>query len=98
MCLEINRPVFTSLNFATIIFLQGKVISFASNPRRTKSLYLCPPRNRMPQLYPQAPGSVFVASYDSQNYGGGILTSLHTGWIKDILTNKVHLSSRTTFP
>jgi hypothetical protein len=36
------------------------------------------PRNRMPQLYPRALGSLFVASYDSQGYGGGILTRLHT--------------------
>jgi hypothetical protein len=30
------------------------------------------PRNRVAQLYPQALGSLFVASYDSQGYGGGI--------------------------
>jgi hypothetical protein len=30
-------------------------------------------------LYPQTPGSLFVASYDSQCYGGGILTRLHDG-------------------
>jgi hypothetical protein len=30
------------------------------------------------QLYPQALGSIFVASYDSQGYGGGIGTRLHT--------------------
>jgi hypothetical protein len=30
------------------------------------------PRNRVAQLYPQALGSVFVASYDLQGYGGGI--------------------------
>jgi hypothetical protein len=33
----------------------------------------------MAQLYPRALGSLFVASYDSQGYGGGILTRLHTG-------------------
>jgi hypothetical protein len=32
----------------------------------------------MAQLYPQALGSLFVASYDSQGYGGGIRTRLHT--------------------
>jgi hypothetical protein len=37
------------------------------------------PRNRVVQLYPRALGSLFVASYDSQSYGGGILTHLHTG-------------------
>jgi hypothetical protein len=35
------------------------------------------PRNRVAQLYPQASGSLFVASYDSQGYGGGIRTRLH---------------------
>jgi hypothetical protein len=33
------------------------------------------------QLYPQAPGSIFIAFYDSQGYGGGILTRLHPGFI-----------------
>jgi hypothetical protein len=31
------------------------------------------------QLYPQALGSLFVASCDSQGYGGGIRPHLHTG-------------------
>jgi hypothetical protein len=38
----------------------------------------------MAQLYPQAPGSIFVAFYDSQGYGGGILTCLHTGFGEEI--------------
>jgi hypothetical protein len=33
----------------------------------------------MAQLYPRARGSLFVASYNSQGSGGGILTRLHTG-------------------
>jgi hypothetical protein len=37
------------------------------------------PTDRVSQLYPQALGSLFVASYDSKGYGGGILTRLHTG-------------------
>jgi hypothetical protein len=37
------------------------------------------PRNRVAQLCPRALGSLFVASYDSQGSGGGILTRLHTG-------------------
>jgi hypothetical protein len=37
------------------------------------------PRNRVVQLYPQALGSLSVASYDSQGYGGGIRTRLHAG-------------------
>jgi hypothetical protein len=48
-------------------------ISFSSN------LHLGGPGDRVAQLYPQAPGSLFVAFYDSQGYGGGILIRLHTG-------------------
>jgi hypothetical protein len=33
------------------------------------------------QLYPQALRSLFFASYDSEGYGGGIRTQLHTGWL-----------------
>jgi hypothetical protein len=36
------------------------------------------PRNRVTRLYPQALGPLFVASYDSQGYGGGNRTRLHT--------------------
>jgi hypothetical protein len=36
-------------------------------------------RNRVAQLDPQALGSIFVASYDSQDFGGGIRRRLHTG-------------------
>jgi hypothetical protein len=35
-------------------------------------------------LHPQALGSFFVASYDLQDYGGGIRTRLHTGDPLDI--------------
>jgi hypothetical protein len=37
------------------------------------------PSNRVAQLYPLALGSLFVASYDSQGYDGGIRTRFHTG-------------------
>jgi hypothetical protein len=36
---------------------------------------------RVAQLYPQALGSLFVAFYDSQGYGGGILTLPHTEFL-----------------
>jgi hypothetical protein len=39
------------------------------------------PRNRVAQLYPQALCSLFVASYDSHGYGGGIRTRLHARYI-----------------
>jgi hypothetical protein len=35
------------------------------------------PRNRVAQLYPRTLCSLFVASYDSHGYGGGILTLFH---------------------
>jgi hypothetical protein len=38
------------------------------------------PMNRVAQLNPQALGSLFVASYDTQGYGGGIRPRLHTGF------------------
>jgi hypothetical protein len=38
-------------------------------------------RNRAAQLHPRALGSLYVASYHSQGYGGGILTRLRTGSI-----------------
>jgi hypothetical protein len=47
---------------------------------------LRPTRNlasdRVAQLYPQAPGSIFIAFCVSQGYGGGILTRLHTGQLR----------------
>jgi hypothetical protein len=36
-------------------------------------------RNSVVKLYPQALGSLFVASYDSQDHGGGIRPCLHAG-------------------
>jgi hypothetical protein len=40
------------------------------------------PRNRVTRLYPQALGSLFIASYYSQGYNGGIQHRLHHGvWI-----------------
>jgi hypothetical protein len=83
ICLELGQPIFTSLDLATIIFLHGKVIKPCVRPPtwRTRSLYLCPPVTGWPSYTPQAPGSLFVAFYDSRGYGGGILSRLHTGLI-----------------
>jgi hypothetical protein len=55
-------------------FFQSKVVSLASNPQ-SGGPGLC---IYVPQLYPQAPGFLFIALYDSQGYGGGILTRLFT--------------------
>jgi hypothetical protein len=45
--------------------MEGQVLIFIS------------PRNRVVQLYLQALGSLFVASYDSEGYCGDIRTHLH---------------------
>jgi hypothetical protein len=37
------------------------------------------PKNRVAQLYPQVLGSLYVVSYDSQGYDGGIRSRLHAG-------------------
>jgi hypothetical protein len=42
------------------------------------------PRNRVALLYPQALGSLFVASCDSQGYRGGIRPRFHTGFDKNL--------------
>jgi hypothetical protein len=63
------------------------------------------PGDKMAQLYPQAPSSLFVAFNDLQNYGEGILICLHAGnpsvshlKIRDycyIVTSALFLSCRT---
>jgi hypothetical protein len=53
---------------------------------RARSPYFISPRNRMARLYPQAMGSLFVASYDSQGYGGGIRLRLHTGLCRSVVS------------
>jgi hypothetical protein len=58
---------FYCLRFETPSNLKGQVTVFKS------------PRIRVAQLYPQALDSLFVASYESQGYGGGIRPRLHTG-------------------
>jgi hypothetical protein len=37
------------------------------------------PRNRVAQLYPEALAALFIATYDSHGYGGGIRPRLHAG-------------------
>jgi hypothetical protein len=51
------------------------------------------PRNRVAQLYPRALGSLCVASYDSQGYGGGILTHLHTSHESHSSQSQSHITT-----
>jgi hypothetical protein len=48
------------------------------------------PRDMVAQLWSQALGSLFVASYNSQGYGEGILTALHAGTNGTILSQIGH--------
>jgi hypothetical protein len=63
---RVQVPQSSRPNFTVSLNLEGQVPIFVSH------------RSRVSQLYPQALGSLFVASYDSQGYGRGILTRLHT--------------------
>jgi hypothetical protein len=69
------------LDFAAIFFfIQSMIVSLASNPQpEGPGICIIIPSDTVAQLYPQAPVSLFAAFYDSQGYGGGILTRLHTG-------------------
>jgi hypothetical protein len=62
--------------------LEGQVLVFLS------------PRNRVARLYPQALGSLFVASYDSQSYCGGIRTRFHTGSLNLLLQTVLFITHR----
>jgi hypothetical protein len=54
------------------------------------------PRNKAAQLCPQALGSLFVTSYDTQGHGGGISTRLHTVTLVTYLLNIKKYSVRTS--
>jgi hypothetical protein len=70
-------PVFTSLDFVTVFFFY-RALRPTLNLEDLVSVFMFP-SDRMAQFYPQAPGPLFVAFYDSQGYGGGILSRLHVG-------------------
>jgi hypothetical protein len=49
------------------------------------------PINRVAQLYPQALGSLFVASYDSQGYSASMRPLLHMDRIENTVSNSTYL-------
>jgi hypothetical protein len=78
---QICHPVFTSLDFATIILNRSRPSALLQTPNLENQVSVCmSPSDGVAQLYRQAPGSLFVAFYYSQGYGGGILTRLSTGY------------------
>jgi hypothetical protein len=50
-------------------------------------------KKRVAHLYPQALGSLFVAFYDSQGYGGGIRPRLHTGFSSQSSESQSYLTT-----
>jgi hypothetical protein len=72
--------------FRNRIFLRSKVTILASktNLENQISLFMFP-SDTVAQLHPQEPGSLFVTFHDSQGYGGGILTRLHTASLNNQL-------------
>jgi hypothetical protein len=94
----LEYPVLTSLNFATIfcfIELGRQPCVQPPNLEGQVSVFMSP-SERVTKLHPQALGSLFVAFCDSQGYGGGILTRLHTGhdwWISPLPPKNLRISS-----
>jgi hypothetical protein len=56
------------------------------------------PRNKVAQLYLQALGSLFVASYDSQGYSGGIWTSCCWSSLYNLGKHRVENTAFNSFP
>jgi hypothetical protein len=89
-----SHPVFTYLDFITIIVLQSKARQPCVQPPNLEdqvSVFMSP-SDRVVQLYPQAPGSLFVAFYGSRGYGGGILTRLLTGNVGRISEQNLYIN------
>jgi hypothetical protein len=64
------------------------------------SVYMSP-SDRVSELYPQAPGSLFFSLHQSLNYCEGILTSLHTGQdaqVGSIKSRPLHNALHFTHP
>jgi hypothetical protein len=68
------------LAFASAVILRSfYCLCFETSPTWRLVLVFISLRNRVARLHTQAPSSIFVGSYDSQGYGGGIRTPLHKG-------------------
>jgi hypothetical protein len=72
------HPVFTSFDFVTIFYTARLLALRLTSNLEDQVSVLMPSSDRVAHLYPQARSSLFVAFYDSQGYGGGTLTRLHS--------------------
>jgi hypothetical protein len=62
-------------------FYTARSSALRPTPNLENQVFVCmSPSERVVQLYHQALGSFIVTFDDSQGYGGGILTRLHTGY------------------
>jgi hypothetical protein len=77
----VDHPVFTYLDFIIVFFFyEARSLALRPTPNLEDQVSVfMSSRHRVAQLYPQAPGSLFVAFYDSQGYGGDIRPRLHKG-------------------
>jgi hypothetical protein len=60
------------------VLVLSKILETPPNPEAQVLVFISP-RNWVAQICPWALGSLSIASYNSQGYGGGILSRLHTG-------------------
>jgi hypothetical protein len=64
---ELDQPVFTSSDFATIVFYRARSSAMCPIPNlEDQGSVFISPNDKVAQLCPQALGSLFVAFYDSQ--------------------------------
>jgi hypothetical protein len=88
ICPELDHTVFTSSDFAIIIFYTARSSALHPTPNLEDQVpVFMSPQWLSAQFYPQAPGSLFVAPYDSKGCGGGIRTRLHTGSSDFMMSN-----------
>jgi hypothetical protein len=86
-----DHSLFTALDFAIIISLteQGREPR-VQPPSGGSDLCIYVHDDGVAHLYPQAPSSLFFVFYDSQGFGGGILTRLHVGRKLIIVLQRAH--------
>jgi hypothetical protein len=70
---------FIYLDFTAVFFHKARstVLRPTPNLEEQVSVFMST-SDKVVQSYPQAPGPLFAAFCDSQGYGGGIITRLHT--------------------
>jgi hypothetical protein len=69
--------VFITVNYLPLICnIRNRMLHTGIKLESQVSVFISP-RNRVSQLCPQTLGSLLVVSYESQGYGGGIITRLH---------------------